>query len=88
MQTNLEYYRNTVYGGGGPKTEKIKLDDVACDIQQVIKDRKEVQFYLRLDKQLCLSTPDESPFVDPNSKQLYYYYSMCSKYERAFYSNY
>jgi len=28
---------------GGPSTEKTKLKQIACDIQQVIKDRKQLQ---------------------------------------------
>jgi len=28
---------------GGPSTERMKLQQIACDIQQVIKDRKQLQ---------------------------------------------
>jgi len=37
-----EVYQQLVQKGG-PSTEKMKLKQIACDIQQVIKDRKQLQ---------------------------------------------
>jgi len=41
----------------------MKLQQISCDIQQVIKDRKQLQEIIsrrqELDKRRCLSTPEE-----------------------------